>query len=94
MPIKKSTQKIILSRAIGWAICIGVYILGATNGWQLYKHLNEYMGYTSGIGFWEMGIDGFVDFFNDFNSPNLKIALLGTLFAGIAGIIKAFRSRK
>lgn len=93
MPVKKNTKKIIVSRLVGWAVWVGGHILGIIIGWNLYKYGNRYLGYTSGLEFWEMGISGFIEFFDDFDSPNLKIALMGTLFAGITGIIKAFRNR-
>lgn len=91
MPVK---QKIILSRAYALILIFGLFIFGAMTGWQLYKHTNEFLGYTSGVEFYELTFDFMVEFFNDFDTPELKMALIFGFLNIVLAWVKVFRTRK
>jgi hypothetical protein len=87
-------HKIILSRAISVIIAVAIFFSGAAVGWQCYKKTNEYLGYTSGVEFYELTFDFMIDFFDDFNTPQLKLALFGAITSFILGLVKIFRTGK
>ena len=93
MPIKK-INKIVLSRAYGVFLICAIFFFGSMVGWQLYKYTNKYLGYTSGVEFYELSMDFMIDFFDDFNTPQLKLALLGAISSIILAWFKMFRTRK
>lgn len=91
MPVQK---KIVLSRAYGIFLIFSLFLFGTMVGWQLYKYTNEYLGYTSGVTFYELTFDFMVNFFKDFDTPQLKLALIGGISAIILSWVKVFRTRK
>ena len=86
--------KIVWSRTYALGVMGALFVSGVTVGWLLYKKANAYLGYTSGLEFFEITMDFAVNFFDDFSTGELKIALLSAIGSFVLGLIKIFRTGK
>ena len=89
-----AVKKIIISRGYGLLLIVGLFTFGSMFGWQLYKHTNEYLGYTSGVQFYELTFEFMINFFSDFDTAELKMALIFGLLNIALAWVKVLRTRK
>ena len=86
--------KIVWSRTYALMVMGALFISGVMVGWMLYKKTNAYLGYTNGVEFFELTMAFMIEFFDDFDTGQLKIALLSAIGSFILGLIKIFRTGK
>ena len=94
MASASTKAKIVWSRTYAILVMVAIFISGMMIGWTLYKKTNAYLGYTNGVEFVELTMSFMINFFDDFDTGQLKIALLSAIFSFVLGLIKIFRTGK